>query len=150
MKLVLNTSNSLICKALLKYNYNNFRLDIIEICDIKFLLEREQYYLDNFELDYNILKTAGSLYGYKHSIASIELMRRAKLGKSISEEVKLKLANNSQAFALKLENLDTEDILYFPSIRRTANYIGIHHSFLAKSLNKHGFYRAKNFLVTKE
>lgn len=48
-----------------------------------------------FELKYNTLKTAGSLYGFKHSAETIELIRVARLGKPISEEEKIKLAANS-------------------------------------------------------
>lgn len=39
--------NSLICRALLKYGYSKFSVEIIEYCDPKFLIEKEQYYIDN-------------------------------------------------------------------------------------------------------
>lgn len=146
----LKTTNSLIYKAILKYDYSNFKLEIIEICDIESILEREQYYLDNFELKYNTLKTAGSLYGFKHSAETRELMRAARLGKPISEEAKIKLAANSQAFALKVENIDTKEVMYFTSIRRAADFLDMHHSYLAKCLNKDGFYKGRNYYVTKQ
>ena len=57
----LKTVNSFIYKALLKYDYFNLRLNIVELCDIESFLEREQYYPDNFELKFNNLKTAGSI-----------------------------------------------------------------------------------------
>jgi len=56
-------------------------LDIIEYCSPKDLINREQYYLQSLKPDYNILKTAGSLLGFKHSEATIEIIRNAKLGK---------------------------------------------------------------------
>lgn len=146
----LKTTNSLIYKAILKYDYSNFKLDIIEICNIESILEREQYYLDNFELKYNTLKIAGSLLGFKHSAETIELMRAAKLGKPISEEAKIKLAANSQAFALKVENIDTKEVMYFSSIRRAAEFLDMHHSYLAKCLNKDGFYKGRNYYITKK
>jgi GIY-YIG catalytic domain len=61
------TNNSMIYKALLKYGYSNFKLDIIEICKSSDLIEREQYYLDLLKPEYNILKTAGSLLGFKYN-----------------------------------------------------------------------------------
>jgi hypothetical protein len=146
----LETTKSLIYKAILKHDYSNFKLDIIEICSIESLLEREQYYLDNFELKYNTLKTAGSLLGFKHSAEAIELIRAARLGKPISEEAKIKLAANSQAFALEVENLETKEVTYFSSIRRAAEFLNMHHSYLAKCLNKDGFYKGRNYYVIKK
>lgn len=49
-------------------------MDIIEYCRSKYLINREQYYLQ-------ILKTARSLLGFKHSEATIDIIRNAKLGK---------------------------------------------------------------------
>jgi len=71
-------NQSLIYRALLKNGYSNFRLEILEYCDPNLVLEREQYYLNTLNLEYNILKTAGSLKGFKHSEASIEQIRKIK------------------------------------------------------------------------
>ena len=112
-------STSRILRALLKYGYSNFRLEILEYCDSDKCLEREQYYLDSINPEYNILKKAGSSLGYKHteetilkmglalkgekhpmfgklhSEESIAQMSRVKLGKNLSEETRIKL---SEAF----------------------------------------------------
>jgi len=56
-----------ICKALVKYGYSEFSLVIIEYCDPENCVEREQYYIDTVEPEYNILKFAGSNKGFKHS-----------------------------------------------------------------------------------
>ena len=80
LKREIEKNNSKIYKALLEYGYSSFRLDILEYCNPTILIEREQYYLDNLKLEYNTLKTAGSSYGFKHSIETIERMRIAKLG----------------------------------------------------------------------
>jgi group I intron endonuclease len=39
---------SLICKALLKYGYDGFRLEILEYCPSSIVLTREQFFLDKF------------------------------------------------------------------------------------------------------
>lgn len=57
----------IISKAILKYGYSNFKLEILEYCDVPNVIEREQYYLDLLNPEYNILKTAGSTLGYKHT-----------------------------------------------------------------------------------
>ena len=38
--------NSLIHKALLKYGYSKFKLEILEYCDRNDAVKREQYYID--------------------------------------------------------------------------------------------------------
>lgn len=60
-------TKSVIYSALLKYGYSNFKLDILEYCHTNELLVQEQYYLDLYSPDYNILKIAGSNLGFKHS-----------------------------------------------------------------------------------
>lgn len=42
-------------------------LEILEYCDPKDVIKREQHYLNLLEPKYNILLTAGSSYGYKHT-----------------------------------------------------------------------------------
>ena len=56
-------------RALLKYGYSNFSLDIIEYCEPNVKISREQYYIDLLKYEYNILKKAGSNLGFKHSEA---------------------------------------------------------------------------------
>lgn len=48
----------MIHKALLKYGYSNFSLEILEYCNQRDIVKREQYYLDLLKPDYNILKKA--------------------------------------------------------------------------------------------
>jgi len=63
-------NNSYIYKSLIKNGYSNFKLEILEYCQLDVILEREQYYLDLFNPEYNILKIAGSFRGFKHSDAT--------------------------------------------------------------------------------
>lgn len=48
--------NMVIYKALLKYGYSGFRLEILEYCSPEKRLSREQFYLDNFKPEYNTPK----------------------------------------------------------------------------------------------
>lgn len=59
--------SSIIYRALLKYGYSKFSLDILEYCDSSVLIAREQYYIDLLKPEYNILKIANSKIGSKHS-----------------------------------------------------------------------------------
>jgi group I intron endonuclease len=49
-----------IYKALLKYGYAEFRLEILEYCSPEVLIKREQFYFDTLNPEYNTLKIAGS------------------------------------------------------------------------------------------
>jgi group I intron endonuclease len=75
--------------ALLKYGYSSFTLEILEYCEISVLIEREQYYIDTLKPEYNILKVAGSLFGYKHTIESLQKM--SEIASNRSEETIAKL-----------------------------------------------------------
>ena len=79
-------------KALLKYGYSNFRLEILEYCPPDICLEREQYYMDLFKPEYNILKTAGSSLGFKHSEETLKKLRNRKH----SEETKAKMSDTAK------------------------------------------------------
>ena len=86
------TKSSLICKALLKYGYSSFKLEILEYCDPSLVIEREQYYIDLLKPEYNILQVAGSLFGYKHTPESLEKMREIALNRSDETKARLREA----------------------------------------------------------
>lgn len=107
---------SKINRALLKYGYSNFKLDILEYCKVEDVIEREQYYIDLLKPKYNILKVAGSCLGYKHSQETIAKfraaalnrseetkakMRAAKLGSKLSEEIRAKIKATLQKEEVK-------------------------------------------------
>lgn len=48
--------NSLICKALLRFGLSNFSVVIIETGESSTLSEREQYFINAFEPQYNVRK----------------------------------------------------------------------------------------------
>jgi group I intron endonuclease len=72
--------NMTINKALLKYGYSNFSMEILEYCNVDELLKREQYYFDLLNPEYNILKKAGNSLGLKHSEETREKMSLNKMG----------------------------------------------------------------------
>ena len=76
-------------KALLKYGYSGFQLEILEYCEPSDVIDREQYYIDLLVPEYNILKIAGSSLGYKHLDEAKAKMRGEKhhfFGKKHTEE----------------------------------------------------------------
>lgn len=91
-----NKKGSLIYSALLKYDYSNFTLIILEYCLKKkiLLLAREQFYLESIKPDYNLLKIAGNSLGYKHSEEIIN-----KLKNQNYKNIQVKVINNLSAYA---------------------------------------------------
>ena len=143
-------NNSKIYRSLFKKGYSKFSLDILEYCEIDILIEREQYYLDTLKPEYNILSKAGSLAGFKHSVAARELMSLKKMNNVLSKEARLKIAIaiNQGVFTF-VHNVDTKEILSFVSIRKAAEFLGIHPSSIAKSIQMKGFFLNKGYLVYK-
>jgi group I intron endonuclease len=91
----------MIYSALLKKGYSNFTLEILEYCDSADLLKREQYYIDKLNPEYNILKTAGSSLGFKHSDEtrakisnSLAGERNPMFGLKHSDEIRAKISNS--------------------------------------------------------
>jgi group I intron endonuclease len=78
--LPINRSKSHILNAILKYGYSKFTIEILEYCDSDKCLEREQYYIDLLNPEYNILKTAGSSLGNKHTEETRTKMSSYKIG----------------------------------------------------------------------
>jgi len=80
-------------------------LDILEYCSKTDLLKREQFFIDKLNPEYNILKFAYSVLGYRHSPENIEkfkskiispehkeILSLTHKNKLVSEETKNKLA----------------------------------------------------------
>lgn len=100
-----------IYQAISKYGLENFTLEILEYCCKDATIEREQFYIDKLQPEYNLLKKAGSIIGFKHSILSRKKMNESALGRVISEEARLNL---SEALSgRKLSESTKEKIISF-------------------------------------
>ena len=93
----ISRKNMVINKALLKYGYSNFKLEILEYCNSKELVKREQHYIDLLSPDYNVLKTAYSSLGYKHTEDSLAKMRNFVLSDEVRKRKASSTANASAA-----------------------------------------------------
>lgn len=73
--------SSFIISALLSHGINNFSLIIITIPDsnTEEVLKLEQFLIDNYNSEYNILRKAGSRAGHKYSAESKALMSKSNL-----------------------------------------------------------------------
>jgi len=153
LKRVLNKESSLIYKAILKYGYSNFSLDIIEYCSSDVVIIREQYYIDLLSPEYNILKTAGSRLGKKHNLETKKAISITSRGRKILNNKNFKINNNnfsskfvtyntkiklslrSQGIKVKIFDKSNNFISEFPNIKSAAKYLGVHYNTISKIFN---------------
>lgn len=76
--------NRSILKALRKYEVNNWIFIILETCQASVVLEREQYWLDILEPEYNLSKVAGSTLGVALCEEAKAKLRLVHIGKTHS------------------------------------------------------------------
>lgn len=65
-----------------KYGEDQFKFEIVEECSTNVLLEREQFYIDSLNPEFNIAPIAGSVLGYKHTEEVKEHLRQIQTGKN--------------------------------------------------------------------
>lgn len=98
-KLILGKhSNKHLQSAFNLYSAENFVAEIIEVCSVDDLIDREQFWIDNygFENLYNMRPAAGSNLGHKWTDESkrkqSETQRKAMKGHIVSEETRKKIS----------------------------------------------------------
>jgi hypothetical protein len=150
LKKELRRNRSIISSSLLKYGYSNFSLDILEFCDKNLLIEREQYYFNMLKPEYNILKTAGSRLGCKHSPETLLKFNNRKLS---PDSKKPKSGKTSVLSLTKINSLlttghttivinkETNSIVSYNSIRAAARNLKISHSSLIKYIKTNKLYK---------
>ena len=113
--------NMLINKALKKYGYSQFKLEILEYCNIKVIAKREQHYLDYLKPEYNVLKKAYTSLGYKHSKEAL-----IKVRNNLSNLLKNKVIK------VKVTNIETNISHEYISLRDAAKNLNTNKTTLTK------------------
>ena len=151
-----------ISKALVKYGYSKFKLEILIYCSPAKCLKWEQLFLDLLKPEYNILKIAGSLWGYKHTDQSLAKMRAWKhsaftranmsgenhpfFGKPRAEETKAKMSasmmGNSNgkiqpnSIKIVVTDLELDTKTTYNSICAAAKALNIHPGRISEYFNR--------------
>lgn len=163
--------NMIIYKAILDHGYSNFTLEILEYCTPSETVKIEQHYLDLFKPKYNILPTAGSSLGYKHTEETLAKFRariltpehKAKLKKHLASiSASKEHSERSRKRMLKINELKgnpvevfdvkTNKTSVYTSIRQAAEAIGCVHGTILladKTLREKGINRLvkKRYLI---
>jgi group I intron endonuclease len=165
--------NMLIHKALLKYDYSKFKVEILEYCtaDKNELITREEYYFEMLKPEYNILKKAYSRLGFVVSeetkakmkeIAKNRFYSEERLAKfralalNRSEELKEKhrahllKINLSKGQSVEVTNTLTNTKTIYPSCRKAAFDLGTSHTTILRYIKSQKLFKAtyKISLVT--
>ena len=175
MKNYLNTSflknkqysNMPIIKALLKYDKHNFSLWILEYLDIKYLTQRETFYITSILPYYNVLKQGYSSLGHIHTeetknllsrlaknrIHSLEtkgLIARRLTGennpfynKSHSIESKTRMIEANSAYPVYVYNSYKELLIIFPSLLTLSKLIKFDHATLVDVIKENKLFRGE-------
>jgi len=80
-------------RSWIAYGNDSFIFIILEKCLHSLLNEREQYWIDTLNPEYNLAPVAGSMLNYKHTEQARLNMSKAHKGKIFSLETKLKMSN---------------------------------------------------------
>lgn len=143
-------SNRLIDRALLKYGFSNFSLEILEYCDGSEAIAREQYYMDLLKPEYNLVKTAGSTLGYKHTPESLIKMREFVLSDEVREKKVLAAAKAGAANrkSVLVENILTKEVTEYVSMTEAGVALGVHRNNIVYAVAKNGLIK-KTYKVKK-
>ena len=79
-----------------KYGVENFVFCVLEYCDVKDLIIKEQFYIDKLNPDLNHRLVAESNRGYKHTEQAKMRMKKAYKNRTISEETRRKMSESKK------------------------------------------------------
>lgn len=177
-------TNSRIYNALLHYGQSEFSLTVLEYVDVRDLTKsqaknviigREQYYIYLLKPEYNILKVAGSLLGFKHSEDTIAKFKKArykennpmfsklhteesklkmrirKLGKRLTEvtKTKISLTNSRKVFVFKYDPISDTKVFIkeFDSYTEVAHYFNCSIRTISRYIDKDILYKDRKSVV---
>ncbi len=118
--------------AILKYGHSNFSLEILEYCDQSDLIKREQYYFDSLKPEYNILKTAGSLLGFKHSDKTRAKLSAILKGRKHSLYTKILMSKAAKRKTIYTYSLESNRSYTFNSITEAAKFFNVSRRIILK------------------
>lgn len=121
-----------IYKNIVRYGISNFRLEVLEYCDNNSIISREQYYMNYFNPEYNILKLAGSTLGFKHSTET---------------KLKFKCRRTRRGNITRIVNKQTGLIEEYPSIRAAARFLKVNYSSLLNYVNQNILFYNKYYIL---
>lgn len=144
------------------HGHDNLQLEILEVCARSGVMKKEQFYIDYFKPEYNILTKAGSSLHFKHSedtfykFKSRKLsdkarsnLRKAKVGAVLSPLAKINQLL-STSYIITLKNVETNYIIEYSSIRSAARKFKVSHATSLNYINKNKLFKGKYMVIRKK
>nr|QBM09669.1 hypothetical protein [Dactylella sp.] len=132
--------NSIIYKAILKYGYDNFKLEILEHSNKENLIEREQHFIDTIKPAYNICSTAGSSFNRPTRLETRDKLKAAWI---------IRKENQVGVKHVEVTDLETGNTVTYNSIRETAVALNTSHTLIRKYINNQQIFLNKYKLTIK-
>lgn len=132
-----NYPSLIISKSITKYGFINFSVLILETCTPEMVTEREQYYLDEFNPHYNVLKLAYRPTGFKHTEESKAKMREGNKNRVYSQ---------TQGYSVKVTDTITGLVNTYNSIREAGRSINAGQATL-RTYNESGKLYKKRYII---
>lgn len=161
----------IITKAMRKYKLENFSLGILEFCpsDIIICTDLEQKWIDYYKPNYNVLKIAGSISGFRHTIDTIKKLKELfkkenhpKLGNVTTTNTKKAINDSIKKFYLTRSHPSKElkgklssqygiggdfvfcynqkgEELIFPSINAARQHFKVRWTHIKKNIDTHNW-----------
>ena len=144
-------SNRPIDRALLKHGFSGFSFEILEYCESKESLEKEQYYLDNLKPEYNIAEIAGSTLGYKHTPESLTKMRDFVLSVEVLERKRKATVNAAAAnrIPILVEDTKTNEKTEYISLTEAGEALGVSRAAASQAILNNRMLK-KRYILTRK
>ena len=91
------------------YGEDTFEFEVLERWGTEFLVGMEQWWMNMLQPEYNILPTAGSPLGYRHTKESLAKQSLAQMGRKHSDETKAKISAAHMGHSNFLGHKHTEE-----------------------------------------
>lgn len=125
---------------ILKYGRDNFEFELLEQCERETMLEREQYYYDLLQPEYNLVRpcecmfkdeTVRNLSSEKAKDKTIVLQRKMKYNTSEYKELFRSFTKNKMRSVVMFK--DNKPLLWFESIQEASRWVTANTNFKGKN-----------------
>ena len=141
-------NNLYICRALLKHDYSNFSLEILEYCEPDKCLIREKHYISLYKPEYNIVQdpTLNPMSGRQHSEKTKQIMSDAakerensgcfKTGENNPNYGKKVKGSGSPSQAIEVTDIKNDTTITYDSMGEAARALNINISQISKYFSR--------------
>ena len=143
------------------HGHENFCLEILEYCERSNVIKKEQFYINYFKPEYNILSLAGSSLNFKHSEETLLKFKSRKLSSDALSNLRKSKVSAVLSFLAKanqllstshiiiIKNIVTNDSEQYSSIRSAAKKFEVSHATLLNYIDKNKLFKGKYIIKKK-